>query len=57
LFREALPRADRFHLTEIHRAYEGDVRFPDWDRTRWREAKRQDVPGDPAISFVTFERR
>src|SRR5579859_5614513 len=56
LFLEALPRAERFYLTEIHRAYEGDVRFPDWDRTLWREVRRQEVAGDPDISFVTFER-
>jgi len=57
LFQEALPRADRFYLTEIHRAYEGDVHFPAWDRGPWREASRRRVEGDPDISFVVFERR
>jgi dihydrofolate reductase len=57
LFQETLPRADHFYLTEIHRAYEGDVLFPAWDKSKWREVARQDVDGDPAISFVTFERR
>lgn len=57
LFAEALGRAERFYLTEIHRAYDGDVRFPDWDRAAWREVARRDVAGDPDISFVTFERR
>lgn len=57
LFLEALPRAERFYLTEIHRAYEGDVRFPDWDRSPWQEVERRDVAGDPPISFVTYERR
>lgn len=57
LFLETLPRADRFYLTEIHRAYDGDVYFPAWDRKPWREVKRQKVAGDPDISFVTFERR
>lgn len=57
LFAETLPRADRFYLTEVHRAYEGDVRFPDWDRDAWREQSRQRVPGDPDISFVVLDRR
>lgn len=57
LFAEALPRADRFYLTEIHRAYEGDVRFPDWDRGAWREESRRLVEGDPDISFVVLDRR
>jgi dihydrofolate reductase len=57
LFEETLSRADRFYLTEIHRAYEGDVHFPNWDRALWREASRTFVAGDPDISFVLFERR
>jgi dihydrofolate reductase len=56
LFLEALPRADRFYLTEIHRAYDGDVRFPEWDRASWRETSRRRVEGDPDISFVVLER-
>ena len=57
LFTEVLPRAERFYLTEIHRAYDGDVHFPAWDRVPWREVGRKRVAGDPDISFVTFERR
>jgi dihydrofolate reductase len=57
LFEEALARADRFYLTEIHRAYEGDVHFPAWNKSAWHEAARRLVPGDPDISFVTYERR
>jgi dihydrofolate reductase len=57
LFAEALRRADRFYLTEIHRAYDGDVRFPEWDRAAWHEIARREVAGDPDISFVTYERR
>ena len=57
LFAGILPLADRFYLTEIHRAYEGDVRFPDWDRSAWRERSRRRVAGDPDISFVVMDRR
>jgi len=57
LFRDALPRADRLYLTEIHRAYDGDVHFPDWDRAFWQETSRRRVAGDPDISFVVLERR
>ena len=35
LFQEALARADRLYLTLIHRAFEGDARFPETD---WRGA-------------------
>ena len=57
LFAEALPRADRFYLTKIARSYDGDVHFPDWNRADWQEIARQRAESDPAVSFVTYERR
>ena len=57
LFAETLPRADRFYLTEIKRAYEGDVHFPEWDRSAWQEIARQPAESDSAVAFVTYERR
>ena len=36
IYGEALPAADRFYLTRVHRAYEGDTRFPEWDAAEWR---------------------
>jgi len=56
LFAEALPLSARLYLTEIHRAYDGDVRFPDWDRSAWRETERRACDGDPPFSFVVLER-
>jgi dihydrofolate reductase len=56
LFAEGLQRAQRLYLTEIHRAYPGDVYFPDWSRAAWRESARRRVAGDPDFSFVVFER-
>jgi dihydrofolate reductase len=60
LVAEALASASTFHLTEIHADYPGDVRFPPWDRTQWRETARDDhaaADGVPAYSFVTLERQ
>lgn len=58
LYRAALPLADAMELTEIGRDYEGDTRFPDWDRADWRIA-RQDphasADGVP-FRFVRYER-
>jgi dihydrofolate reductase len=60
IFREALPRADRIYLTEVHGAFEGDVVMPPFDVQEWREASREDHPpsGSEAIgfSYVTLER-
>jgi dihydrofolate reductase len=61
LYREALPRADLLYLTEILRDFEGDARFPDFDRSRWREVSREahgalDAAGGLAYHFVSYER-
>lgn len=55
----ALPKATRFHLTEVHANIPGDTYFPPFDRTAWHEVSREDHPadyGNPAYSFVTLER-
>lgn len=60
IFADALPRADRLYLTEVHRAVAGDTFFPDYDRAEWAEVAREDHPGDdaePGYSFVVLERR
>ncbi len=56
----ALARGDRIYLTEVHRAVDGDVRFPEIDRDQWRESRREDrpapTPDGPAYSFVGRDR-
>jgi dihydrofolate reductase len=61
LFREALPRADILYLTEIDSDFAGDVRFPEFDRSCWRETERAtrptlDEPGAFTYHFVVYER-
>jgi len=58
LYRAALPVAGRLVLTEIHRDYAGDVRFPDFDRRAWREVSREPQRGEDglAFDFVRYER-
>jgi dihydrofolate reductase len=59
LYALALPRAATLYLTEIDRAFEGDTRFPDFDRAAWREAAREEhrAPEGFGYAFVTYERR
>lgn len=40
----ALPYATRLYLTEVDLAPAGDVSFPPFDRTQWREIQREKVP-------------
>lgn len=62
IFREALDRGlvDRLYLTRIHRAYEGDARFPAFDESCWRLVSREEHPADsdhdrPAFTFLDYE--
>jgi dihydrofolate reductase len=62
LYGEALPRADLMYLTEIQRDFEGDARFPEVDRSAWREISREphrslDDAGGFAYHFAAYERR
>jgi dihydrofolate reductase len=41
LFAESLPLAAGLVMTEIERDFEGDTRFPDYDRSRWKETQRE----------------
>lgn len=58
LYTHALARADRLELTEIDADFDGDARFPAFDRAQWRAVKRE--PGIAAdglrYAFVTYER-
>jgi dihydrofolate reductase len=57
LFAEALPLAAGLVLTEIHRDYEGDTRFPAYDRSRWRETQREPhtAADGTKFDFVLYE--
>ena len=53
IYAEAMPLVTRMFLTEVHQEVDGDTRFPDYDRTRWREDAREEGEG---CSFVTLSR-
>lgn len=46
LFRRLLPVVDRLYLTQVHSAVDGDVFFPPFDLSQWRELFRQEHPAD-----------
>ncbi len=56
----ALPVANRIYLTEIHRDYDGNAAFPEFDKTEWTEVSRQPHPADDrheaAFDFVVYEK-
>ena len=61
IYGEALSAADRFYLTRVHRAYEGDTRFPKWDAAEWRLVGSESFPCgeryEYPFTFETYERK
>jgi dihydrofolate reductase len=61
LFAEALPGADRIHLTEVDAEVAGDTWFPEFDRARWseREVERHasDERHEHPFRIVVLERK
>ena len=61
LFALALPRAGRIYLTEVEADVPGDVVFPPFDESQWREVSHEAHPagqGDEhPFVFRTLERR
>jgi dihydrofolate reductase len=60
IYRLALPRTNRLHLTRIHATVPADTFFPALDRGQWREVSREDHPADAthayAYSFLELRR-
>ena len=58
LYAAALSLADGLVLTEIHKDYAGDTRFPEWDREAWRVSQKEThTAGDGVrFDFVLYEK-
>jgi dihydrofolate reductase len=52
LFRALWPEVDRLYLTQIHGAAAGDVFFPAYDPSEWREVYRREHPADDRHPFA-----
>jgi dihydrofolate reductase len=54
IFAEALPRAKRLYITEVQAEVDGDVSFPAFDESAWREIRREEHPAGPddQYSFI-----
>ena len=59
IYAKAMAQADRIYLTHIHKAYEGDARFPKLRRDQWREVSCEERAANgelPPISYVVLDR-
>lgn len=60
IYAEAIDLADRMYITEVCRYYEGDAKFPLWDKFDWRkvssEAHDRGESYDCPFIFEVYER-
>jgi dihydrofolate reductase len=61
IFKQTLDRADRLYITEIDAVVDGDVFFPEYDKSQWKEVSRIHHNADDrhayAFDFVLYERK
>lgn len=60
IFKQGMKFTQRMYLTEIHAKVEGDIYFPTFDKTEWKEISRthhnEDERHKYAFDFVLYER-
>lgn len=54
IYREALPYVSHMYLTRIHKEYEGDTFFPEFDPYMWEEIEYRDMV---SLTFITYRNR
>ena len=53
IYRQALPLADRLHVTHVLASFEGDTVFPAIDPGQWRAVRSEEVPAGEKDSHAT----
>ena len=46
IFKQFLPHAQKMYLTTIDAAFDGDIKFPEWDHAEWKETMREEYYPD-----------
>lgn len=61
IYRQALPLADRLHVTHVLASPDGDTRFPTIDPALWLAVRSEDLPAGEkdshATRYTVYERR
>ncbi len=53
IYAQAMPVADRLHITHVLASVDGDTRFPGIDPAVWAESDREEVPAGERDSHAT----
>ena len=60
IYKQAIDKANKLYITEVHQDFEGDAHFPNIDKNMWQEISREDYGADAdnkiPYSFVTYKK-
>ena len=56
IYKELLPYTDTMYITEIEKAYDGDTRFPGFDKEEWEMTEEIKGEGDIPHRFLTYKK-
>ena len=60
IFKQVMDRADKIYITRVHADIEGDVFFPEIDKSKWQLVSNEDLNADAKhlypYSFQQWER-
>jgi dihydrofolate reductase len=61
IYAQAMPRATRLAITQVHKRVDGDTRFPTIDPKIWRETARDEyapqAEDEAPFAFVNYDRK
>ncbi len=57
IYKQSMGRANKLYITEVHKDFDGDVKFPEIDKNLWQEISRDDHLDAPIpYSFVEYKK-
>mgnify|MGYP003423701432 CR=1 FL=1 len=57
IYHQAIEKANKLYITEVHKIFNGDVKFPEIDKNIWNEVSREDhLDALIPYSFVEYKK-
>ena len=57
IYKQAIEKANKLYITEIHQDFDGDTLFPNIDKNIWEETRREDyLDNSVPYSFVEYKK-
>jgi dihydrofolate reductase len=60
IYKQAIDKAQKLYITEVHQDFEGDTLFPEIDKKKWQETSREnfeiDEKNNIPYSFVEYKK-